>query len=604
MTQQIKPTLLDELTQYSNDVIDGKVTACVKHKWACMRFLRDIERQGAPEFPYIFSEERAMDFLDWMGFFKHTKGPLAGQYKVPEPIEIFNFGNIYGWIHKNTEYRRFRKFYWQVARKNAKSQDLAMVGLYEMSAFGEPCAEVYVAATQKSQTRYVWGEAEIISSQCEWLKSKIYTKYYEPVMSKVIMHPKSGSFFARMSKEEKKKGDGANPQCGLLDEYHLHESDEYYNVLTSGMKTRKQPLLGIITTAGFELNNPCYREEYRYVSEILDPDSEIENDRYFVMINELDTDDEGNLIDNIDDEKAWEKANPIVVKTQEGLESIRDELKTAQDKPEKMRDFLTKTMNVWVNQSAKGYMNRAKWKLCGDSKEIPFPNLQGRQGLIGVDLTSKIDLASVAFEFDISDLGLERKVIINDKESIVKVDLVFLQHSFMPEATFIMKCRADKKIPYDLWKKNGWLTVAPGEVLDDDFIIKYIEDQREKNKWDLKRLGFDLYNATAFATKMTNQYGYECIEVRQGIPSLHEPTKNFRERTYEKSILHMNDPILSWAVGNAVTREDHNKNIMLDKAKSFNCIDPLAACINAHYLYIKSKPPEKSVYEGRGVRSG
>jgi phage terminase large subunit-like protein len=596
-------TLLDELIQYSNDVIEDRVISCVKHKWACMRFLRDAERQGTPDFPYIFSEDRAMDFLDWMGFFKHTKGPLAGQYKVPELIEKFIFGNIYGWIHKDTEYRRFRKFYWQVGRKNAKSQDLAIVGLYEMAALGEECSEVYIAATQKSQTRYVWGEADLIASRCEWLNGKIYTKYYEPIMSKAILHPKSGSFFARMSKEEKKKGDGANPQCGLLDEYHLHESDEYYNVLTSGMKMRKQPLLGIITTAGFELNYPCYREEYRYVSEILDPDSEIDNDRYFVMINELDTDDEGNIIDDITDEKAWAKANPIVVLTEEGTESIRDELKIAQDKPEKMRDYLTKTMNVWVNQGQRSYMNRAKWKMCNYPKDELFEMLQKRQGLIGVDLTSKIDLASVAFEFDISDLGLERKFILDGTERVQKIELAFLQHSFMPEATFIMKCRQDRKIPYDLWKKNGWLTVLPGEVIDDEYIIKYIEDMREQFKWDLKKLGFDLYNATAFATKMSTEYGYDCIEVRQGIPSLHEPTKNFRERTYEKSIAHINDPVLNWAVGNAVTREDHNKNIMLDKAKSFNCIDPLAACINAHYLYIKDKPSKSSVYEERGMRS-
>ena len=71
--------------------------------------------------------------------------------------------------------------------------------------------------------------------------------------------------FSRMSKDDQKNGDGANPHYGLLDEYHLHQTTEYYDVLTSGMKTRKQPLLFIITTAGRELNNPCYREEYKYV---------------------------------------------------------------------------------------------------------------------------------------------------------------------------------------------------------------------------------------------------------------------------------------------------------------------------------------------------
>jgi phage terminase large subunit-like protein len=79
------------------------------------------------------------------------------------------------------------------------------------------------------------------------------------------------------------------------------------------MKTRSQPLLSIITTAGFELNNPCYRVEYDYVSKILDPNNPIENERYFVIICEAETDEEGNLIDDIRSEAARIKANPVLL---------------------------------------------------------------------------------------------------------------------------------------------------------------------------------------------------------------------------------------------------------------------------------------------------
>jgi phage terminase large subunit-like protein len=580
-------TTVEELKKYCNDVICGAIVACQKHKWACERFLRDLCREGTKEFPWVFNLEKANKFMKWMTFFKHTKGPLAGKHKVPELIEKFIFGNIYGWVHKDTELRRFRKSYWQVGRKNAKSQDESIVGLYEMSGFGEPSSEVYVAATKKDQTRYVWGEARVISEKCEYLKGKVVCKNHDDLGQRVIMHPKSDSFFARMSEEDKKKGDGGNPQCGILDEYHAHPTTEYYDILTSGMKMRKQPLLMIITTAGFELNNPCYREEYRYVSSILDPNNEIENDRYFVMINELETDDEGNIIDDINNETAWLKANPIVAKTPEGLESIRDEAKVAQDKPEKMRDFLTKTLNIWINQRAAGYMNMAKWKKCGATKENPFPDLTSMKGVIGVDLTSKIDLASVGFEFELSD----GRVAV-------------LSHSFMPEATYLMRMSKDKKMPWDMWKREKWITVTPGDVIKDEYIIKYIEDQREANKWELKLLGFDLYNATGFAIKMHEDYGYETIEVRQGIPTLHEPTKDLRERAYEGTMIHNNNPVLNWAVGNAVVDKNAQGNMMLDKGKSFDNIDPIAAIIDAHCLVVrKVKPEEKNPYEKRGMRS-
>jgi len=594
-------TVFEEITQYSQDVVSGKVIACKKHKWACMRFLADLKRVGNSDFPYIFSEEKASRFLTWMGFFKHTKGPLAGEFKNPEPIEKFIFGNIFGWVHNSTGYRRFRKAYWQVGRKNAKSQDMAITGLYGLCADDESYAEIYVAATKKEQTRYVWGEADIIAKACEWLKDKIRTKFYEPIMSKAIMHEKSGSFFSRMSKDDQKNGDGANPHYGLLDEYHLHQTTEYYDVLTSGMKTRKQPLLFIITTAGRELNNPCYREEYKYVTDILDPDCETENDRYFAMVNELDTDDEGNLTDDIKDETCWPKANPIVCLTQEGIDAIRDEVKVAQDKPEKMVDVLTKTFDVWVNKGASAYLNYKKWRACGISKSRLMPvDLSIFECYIGVDLTSKIDIASVAFVFDVPD-GYEIPLADGSVFLMPRGSAIIKSHSFMPQETFDMRLKM-RRLPFDLWRDQGHLTVTPGEVLDDRFVAQYIEDEIVRNKYNAKMCGYDMYNATQFANIMQDNYNKTMVIVRQGIPTLHEPTKEMREYAYGGKLLHDNNPLLNMAAKNAVTRSDPNKNIMLDKQRSFENIDPMAAAVNGFLFIVKKPAPTKSVYEERGIR--
>lgn len=577
-------SILHEITQYAEDVISGKQIACVKHIWACQRWMNDLERQGTKDFPWVFDEEKAQRFIDWMGYFKHTKGPLAGMYKNPEPIEKFIFGQIYGWVHMKTGYRRFRKGYWQVGRKNAKSQDLAIQALYEISAFGEPYAEAYVAATKKDQTRYVWGEADLISKGCEYLKGKIMTKFYQPLSTTVILHPKSGSFFARMSKDDKKKGDGSNPQFGALDEYHAHETSEFYDVLTSGMKTRKQPLLMIITTAGFELNNPCYRDEYKYVSDILNPDSEIVNDRYFVMINELDMDEEGNLIDDIRDEKAWEKPNPIVVKTEEGLESIRDELQVALDKPEKMRDFLTKTMNVWVNQRAAGYMNIAKWKACAVSTKEIYELIKGLDVTIGFDLSAAIDLTSVAFEIPLPDGRI-----------------AVLSHSFMPESTLFAKMKSDK-VPYDRWVRDEWITVTPGGAVDHKFMMKYVKDFVSEHGLIVKELCFDRYLAERLMPELTEE-GYVVAEIPQGIPTLGMPTKDLRDQVYNKNLIHNDNPVLNWSMGNAVIRKDHNENIMLDKSKSTQRIDPSASMMNSHVRVWLNQQAPQPAYEKRGMRS-
>jgi phage terminase large subunit-like protein len=536
------------MIDYCHDVLSGEIIACQKHKWACQRFLRDIEREGTDEFPYIFDEEKALRFLKWMTLFKHTKGKLAGQHIKPHPIQIFVFGNIYGWVHKDTGLRRFKKAYWQVARKNAKSQSLACVGSYEAFAFGESMAEVYIGATKTEQSKIVWNEIKAQIQGCDFLKGKYKIAYGK------IEHLKSSSFIAALSKDAGKTGDGLNVQCGIIDEYHAHPTSEIYDVLVSGMGARPQPLMMIITTAGFELQHPCYSVEYQYVSKILDPNNPIENDEYFVMINELDKDDD------IKDEKNWEKANPILCSYEEGVNFLRGELKAALDVPEKMRNFLTKNMNIWVDMKDNGYMDMSKWADCGQDFDLSI--LEGLECVVGVDLSSKIDLTSVGFEFK------------KDGKYIV------LSHSFMPEDTLDRKRKTDK-VPYDLWVQQGWITTTPGAVVDYNFIKSYIKNFEQQYNVKVREICADPWNATQFMQDMEAE-GYMVVEIRQGIQTLGGATKDFREQVYQGNVIHNNNPVLTWALSNAVTRQDANENIMLDKSKSTERIDPIAAVLNAH----------------------
>lgn len=575
-------SLRDDLITYSNDVISNKIISCQKHKWACMRFLRDLEREGTEEFPWVFNEEKANRYFDWMRLFKHSKGPLAGQQKEPAPYEIFVYGNIYGWVHRDTGFRRFRRSYEQLGRKNAKSQDKGIQALYEISAFGEPMAEAYVAATKKEQTRHVWGEASWLYKNSDLLRDKFITKFDQELQATVIRHKKSGSFFARLSKEDKKAGDGTNPHFVVLDEYHLHDTTEYYDLATSGMKTRLQPLLSIITTAGFDLNNPCYRVEYDYVTKILDPDNPVENDRYFVMICEADTDENGKMIDNIKSEAARLKANPIIGDTEVGKESIEIDVMEAQDKPEKMRDVLTKTFNIWVNQRSSGYMNMAKWKLCCADNDRPFPDVTGMKVFPGFDLAATLDLTSLSFDIPLSD-GC----------------YAVLSHSFMPQETFDKRVK-EGKIRFDLWEQQGWITVTPGAEVDYHFILEYLEQVFDEYKWPKGEACFDRALATWLAHEL-DLLGFIPVDIPQSYTGLSLATKDFRAKAYNKKIIHDNNPVLAWAIGNAVLRKGPSENIMLDKSKALDKIDPIASLINAHVRAMANED-KRSVYEERGIR--
>lgn len=540
-------SLRQELIKYSEDVLSGGIVACQKHKWACRRFLNDLEREGTEKFPYAFDEKRGERFLDWMRLFKHRKGVLAGQHIEPHIIQKFVFGNIYGWIHKDTELRRFNKGYWQVGRKNAKSQSLGAVASYEASAFGEPYAEVYTAGVKKQQSRIVWEETHDMIMGNPELRDRFKVAYG------VITHIKSGSTITPMSKEDKKDGDGTSPQCGIIDEYHAHPTTEFYDIIDSGMGARPQPLLMTITTAGYNLNHPCYSVEYKYVSRILDPDDEVENDRYFVMINELDKDDD------IKDHNNWEKANPILCSYKEGREYIANQLKMALDVPERMRTFLTKNMNVWVDAKDDGYMKMNKWNACKseliDLKRYPV--------WVGIDLSTTTDLTSIGMVFK-----------LDENKYAVK------QHSFMPADRLQERINTDN-VPFDLWEKQGYLTTTPGAVVDYNFVEQYLLDLLEEG-YNIQEVNYDRWNATQFAQIMSG-HGFLMVEIPQSIRHLSGPTKEFRREVYAGNIIHFDDPLLNWAMGNAIQKQDAQENIMLDKAKSTERIDPVAAIINAFY---------------------
>lgn len=556
--------LLERIVTYAESIVDGQLLAGRKHIAACRRFLNDIARIPDDSFAYEFDGEELFKFDTWARMFRHREGVLVGQEISLTDFQLFTAANIFCWKHKVSGLRRFRKAYIQLARKNAKSQLLALIVSY--SAFlSEEREEAYIAGWDREQSSIIYGQVLNQIEGCPMLKGK-YTDSYGR-----ITHLRSGSVIQPLSKEARKTGDGKNPSIAVLDEYHIHETSEIYDVLVSGMVARKNPLIVIITTAGFDLSRPCYTE-YQYVSQILDESSPIENEEYFVMVCELDKDDD------IKDESVWIKANPIVATYEQGMNSLRGELKSALDVPEKMRSFLTKNMDRWVDQKEDGYMSLDKWRMCGDTD---LPDLTGIACYIGADLSMTTDLTSIGQVYPLAD----GRYFIR-------------QRSFIPDDKLTERLHTDK-VPYDLWVQQGWLFTTPGAIVDYSFVESYIMNLRDQGTV-VHEVDFDKWNASHFAQDLEEE-GFTMVEIPQAIRYLSEPTKQFRAAVLQGKIVHEKDPLLAWAIGNAVVKMDAQENVMLDKAKSKNRIDPIVAVINA-FSRAKVIDNKVSVYEKRGMR--
>ncbi len=545
-------------TQYAHDVVSGKITAGKYVILACKRHLNDLERQGCKDFPYVFEEAKADKVFKFAETHcRHIEDGLTVKQGDPvtlDPFLKFIVGSIFGWVHQDTGMRRFRKAYEQVARKNSKSTTLGVVGLYMFAADGEGGPQVYTAATQRDQAKIVYGASEKMVELDKPLRKRIKIQKSRSVM----LHRKNGGRMMPLSRDAKKM-DGFNPHCGIIDEYHEHRTSEMYDVLISGMGMRRQPLIFVITTAGFNLSSPCYAE-YKYCKKVLE--GIYQNDEYFIYIAEMDKDDD------INDEGNWIKCNPLLAQTKDGLKYLRGELKIAQDQPDKRRGVYTKNFNKWLDQKEDGFMDMDKWEACGTDD---FPDVRGHVCISGIDLSKKIDLTSVGFEIPLMDGRF-----------------AVLSHSFIPEETLAKKMQTDN-VPYDLWVQQGWITVTPGAVVDYRYVLKYVVDKFEEYKWKGKEVCYDEWSAGLIVQDFSDE-GFETVEIKQRITTLSEPTKNFRELVYQKKIIHNNNPVLTWAVSNAVEISDPNENIKLAKNKSTERIDPIVSLINAHVRAVFAEP--------------
>lgn len=559
--------ILNELITYAERCISGEEKSGKKHIWACKRFLRDIERAKQEDCWFYWDEKEADNIIKWFQYLRHSKGILAGKPIVLTAWQRFRLCQLYGWRRKDNGKRRFKKCFFEVGRKNAKSQEEAGIALYEISVTAtknREVAEAYTAGTKRDQSKIVFGEASLM------LKGSPLAVKFNITRDK-IEHIASGSFMRPLSKDDGRNGDGTNPALLVLDEYHQHRTTEFYD-LALGSQT-KEPLLVIITTAGMDLNAPCYVTEYNYCAKVLDPDTDVDNDEYLIDICEVDPEYYADNILNLENEDLWKMANPIRMSYPEGAEKMRGEWKIAKEQPEHMTAFMTKCLNIWVQAKEHGYMDMAKFKAC-EAEGFPI-DITGRPVYVGFDMSAKTDLTSVAFIVPYQSGVYD----VNEKE-IIKY--LLWTHSFIPNREKLQEHIVKDKAPYDYWERDGYLTVTDTPIVDQGAVMKYVLDECAKHQLKIQCLCFDPANASKLMMDLSDE-GYTVEEVWQSHRALNESTNGFREQVYCGNIVYLKNPLLNYAMSNAVVRQN-NGLIKIDKDMSTKRVDPVDATLCAFKL--------------------
>lgn len=500
----------------------------------------------------LFNEKKADTAVRFIKLLKHTQGEFARKPFNLMPFQEKIVKDLIG-TENNDGTRQYREAFIFLPRKNGKTELIAAMLVYFLFMDDEYGAEIYSCANDREQASKVFNAAaamirmnKTLFKKCKILESQ-----------KKILRVETNSFYKALSADTNTK-DGFNAHIVIYDEIHAAKNRTLYDLMKTSQGARTQPLFISITTAGVETGTICY-QLYEYSKKIID--KVIEDPTFYPVIYEAPEDAD------IYDEKVWYASNPALGVFRK-IEEMRQLATRAKEIPTAEATFRRLYLNQWVNGEI-AWMDIKKWKQ--SDREFDFEGILGHVCTIGIDLSSKIDLTSVNAEFRLES-----------------GQYVMLSHSFMPKNRVLEREKSDR-VPYSLWIKQGYITATEGDVVDYEYIKTYIKELNQK--YPVHQIGYDPYNATQFATDMEKD-GFLMVEVRQGMLTLSEPTKDIEALVLQKRIITNKNPVLTWAVSNAIAKTDANENKMLDKSKARFRIDPAAAMIISHTL---ARIPETSI---------
>ena len=526
--------------QYIKDVKSGKIIAGSLIHLAIDRFETLRNR------PDIYFDAECVDLaIEFISNIRHFLGKSAGKRFILEPWQQFVIANILGLKWKDTGYRVCTSCYTQVARKAGKDALIAALSLYMLVVDGEASPEIACLANSRDQARilfdYITNFAKSIDPKGASIKG--YRNYVKcPANNGTV----------KVFSADASVLDGLNVSMGIIDEFHESKDRKLYDVIASSMGMRTQPLMVVITTAGFNLESPCH-DMYKLSIEILHNIKT--DDSFFPFIYQMDENDD------IEDENNWYKCQPNLDITVT-KDFMRGELVKMKNDSTAEVGVKTKTFNMWCSSSMVWLKPEVVVEVMEDLKLEDFI---GYTGVIGVDLGSVNDLTAVSLMIP----TLDKKYFFN--------------WTFLPEETF--KDHPNKPL-YEKFIKEGSLELTPGTVTDYDYISNKIREINEIIP--ITAVYFDKYNATQWGIQMT-EMGFNLQEFSQAISNYNATTKEFERLIRTKELVIQKSANFLWQITCTTLKVDWNGNSKPQKtAWITQKIDNVIGCTTALGGWLKA----------------
>jgi phage terminase large subunit-like protein len=556
----VKHPLTNKANKYARDIVSGKIKACELIKLQCQKHLDDLAKEKNANFPYRFDKAAAEKFCTFAELMPHVKGEWKGTLIILEPWQCFFFAIPFGWVRKKDGLRRYREIDAEIPRKNAKSTMAAIIGLYMAFVDGEPGSEVYSGAATEKQAHEVFAPA--------WKMVKYspgFKKRFNLDLSGTEKNPGTIYSMSSGSKFEAvvgKPGDGASVHCGIVDEFHEHQTDHTYDCFNTGMGSRSQPMLVVVTTAGTNTASPCYNLRTQAIKILK---GERKDETVFVMIFTIDPapkvkDGEEKPPEPWTIFENWITANPNY-----GVSIFEDYMKaqhaTAIADARKQNILKCKHCNIWSN-AADAYFNMVDFALCGDPT-LNILDFAEQPVYIGMDLAAKKDLCARMRLFKRGD------------------DYYLFSHYYLPSSEVV----DEENAHYAGWAHDDYIELHQGNRID----LNSVQEDIEQDAKDFDVTGEengggevcnDPWNAQQMVSNLMNK-DIEVTEIVQQSNILSEPMKEIDALIADGKFHHDANPVTFWCFANTMATPDKKDNVFPFKSAPQNKIDGALATMNA-----------------------
>lgn len=561
-------------TDYEKRVLDGDIEAGRKLKKAIKRDQKDLRRSKKKDFPYYFNQELADKAINFVELLPTTSGdPLK-----LEPFQKWLLGMLFGWRKKSDDTRRFNECFISFSRKNGKSFLMSCIASLYLLVEQRPKMgrEILFTANTFKQAKIAF---DMFASGLRQL-SKVSPAIRKRVKinNAEVFDLDTNSHAVAMASNLQAL-DGYRSDLAIIDEYHLATSNEIKSTIKTGQVNSDNALLAVISTSGNDLNSPMYKD-YLFANKVLN--GEVEADDLFIAIYEQDS--KAEVIRAIDQPELMEKSNPLLSNADRRavmLPKLIDSIKLANEQKNLLPVYV-KNANLWLQARENSYITARDWQ----KATIEPLDIKGLPIWFGVDLSKSGDLTSVSWIIPIKR---------DDGSQFLYCD----SHSWVGTKYGLLEKEKRDHFNYTQGEKDGECSITKSEagVINYDDVLNFMIDFVKKNRLTVQAVCYDPWSFDYLINDF-ERLNWQLVETRQGRRTLSIPTRTFREELFKGNIKHPDNKLLAYAVNNAIITYDRNQNMLIDKAKSQNKIDPLAALMNAYSHYADDFKENKVKHDG------